>query len=142
METMNNAIEMGDMMDVFSTSYAYMECYMRVCKLFTQYDEIFSAKEKDARKYKKLALDILLEIQKANTIMQMNSGIAIEYWGWLENKAYEKCKELNDYRGIHNVEYRDWFKESRYHSDKYWERYDGVTIVYAVRDEMTSVLGV
>ena len=127
-----------DMMDVFSTSYTYMECYVKVCELFGKYDDMFLAKEKDRSKYKKLALEILLEIQKANTIIQMNSDVAITYWGWLENKAYKKCK--ND--GIGNVVYRDWFKKSQYHHDNYWEQYDGVTIFYAVRDEMRRVLGV
>lgn len=125
----------------FEISHEYYKCYVEVCNLFSKFYQLEKSKDKDSFKYKGIALDILLKIEQANTIMRMNSGeVGISYWGYLENVAYSDCKQTTN---IGSVEYTDWFKSSEYHMENYWEqRYDGVTIFYAVRDKMREVLGI
>ena len=131
------SLKHDEKVEMFDTSYAYFKCYVRVCELFTDFDKLTKAEEKKACKYNKIALAILFEINKANTIMHMNGINDITYWGYLENKAYEECFEKTH---IRSVEYKPWFKRSRYYKDDDYFRYDGVTIFYAVRDYMLDVL--
>lgn len=125
----------------FDVSHKYYKCYVEVCKLFSKFDELEESKEKDASKYNRVALDILLKIEEANTIMRIyGAEVDISYWGYLERVVYEDYKHDTS---IGNVSYRDWFKASEYYEkDRYSHDYDAVTIFYAVKWKMLEVLNV